>query len=274
MKILKRVLLLLLIFILLANTTAEASSKIKINKTKTIMYVGDSLTLKLSGVSTKQKDKIKWSTSNKKIATVSKKGKVRAKKKGKVVITATYKKKKYKCAITLKNKKKVANVVEVTSKDNMNSLINFINKNGFDAPKTGYKMIRWEDAYGDGKGEGIKILPNNMVEFVSMADEDDATAASNKGYYGSCYLTLDYNNIKTIDILFENVSKNNIPRITTSVEVNISELINKNNIKIVEDESINESLNTVLDIVLERLNTFMLEDTKFSLQDVGFENYK
>ncbi len=46
--------------------------------------------------------KVKWSTSNKKIATVSKKGLVKGKKAGKATITAKVGKKKYKCTVNVK----------------------------------------------------------------------------------------------------------------------------------------------------------------------------
>lgn len=51
------------------------------------------------------KKKVKWSSSKKKVATVSAKGKVKAKKKGKTTIIAKVGKKKYKCKITVKNKR-------------------------------------------------------------------------------------------------------------------------------------------------------------------------
>lgn len=73
-------------------------AKVKLNKTKVTMTVGKSLTLKMRGTSKKPK----WSTSNKKIATVSNKGKVKAKKAGKVTITAKIGKKKYRCRITVR----------------------------------------------------------------------------------------------------------------------------------------------------------------------------
>jgi hypothetical protein len=47
--------------------------------------------------------KIKWSTSNKKVATVTSKGKVKAKKAGKATITAKVGSKKYTCKVTVKD---------------------------------------------------------------------------------------------------------------------------------------------------------------------------
>ncbi len=73
-------------------------------KTKTL-YLGKSVTQKLedaSGDSISSKS-ITWKSSDKKIATVSSKGKIVAKKAGKVKIYSTYKGKKYTATITVKN---------------------------------------------------------------------------------------------------------------------------------------------------------------------------
>jgi uncharacterized repeat protein (TIGR02543 family) len=87
--------------------TKKSTKKIALNKKKATLKRGKKLTLKLKNAS----GKIKWKSSNKKIATVSSKGKVKVKKKikaltkkkkVKVTITATYKKKKYKCVITVR----------------------------------------------------------------------------------------------------------------------------------------------------------------------------
>lgn len=68
-----------------------------LNKTKLSLRPGKSAALKLD-----TKSKIKWKSSNKKVATVNSKGKVSAKKAGKATITATVGKKKFKCAVTVK----------------------------------------------------------------------------------------------------------------------------------------------------------------------------
>lgn len=87
-----------------AVTASAASKKTALNKSKVTVTTGDSYTLKL--LSSKKKaitKSVKWSTSNKKIATVSSKGVVKAVKKGTATITAKYKGKKYKCKVTVKN---------------------------------------------------------------------------------------------------------------------------------------------------------------------------
>ena len=71
-----------------------------LSKTKVTLEAGKNTTLKLD-----TNKKIKWNSSNKNIASVNAKGKVTAKKAGKATITATVGKKKYKCIVTVPDKK-------------------------------------------------------------------------------------------------------------------------------------------------------------------------
>lgn len=80
---------------------AKAKKKPKLSKTSISLQVGKSCTLKVKN----NKKKVTWSTSNKKIAKVSKKGKVTAVKKGKCKIYARFSGKKLTCKVTVKNKK-------------------------------------------------------------------------------------------------------------------------------------------------------------------------
>ena len=68
------------------------------------MKKGEKYTLKIKGTT----QKIKWSSSDKKVATVNSKGKVTAKNNGKVTITAKVGKSKYKCKITVGNVVKIS----------------------------------------------------------------------------------------------------------------------------------------------------------------------
>ncbi len=88
----------LVMLVSLSPVNVQAASKVKINKTKTTMYVGTPKTLKITGTT----KKVTWKSSNKKIAIVSAKGKVTPKKAGTVVITAKVSGKKYKCKVTVK----------------------------------------------------------------------------------------------------------------------------------------------------------------------------
>lgn len=85
-------------------SSLAAAKKIKLKKTKVTLVTGESYTQKLLNEKGKAITKnVKWSTANKKTATVSSKGKVTAKKAGKVKITAKYKNKKYTFTVTVKN---------------------------------------------------------------------------------------------------------------------------------------------------------------------------
>ena len=111
MKYIKRIVSLFLVFVMLCSLFTPASEvqaatkkKVALNKTKLTLYVGEAYQLKLSNT---KAAKVKWSTSNKKIVTVDKKGKVTAKKKGSAKVTAKVGKKSYTCKVTIKVKPKL-----------------------------------------------------------------------------------------------------------------------------------------------------------------------
>ena len=74
-----------------------SAASVKLNKTKIVLVVGQTYNLKVSGT----KKTPKWSSSNKKIVSVTKKGVVKGLKKGTATITAKIGKKKYKCKVTV-----------------------------------------------------------------------------------------------------------------------------------------------------------------------------
>lgn len=78
----------------LPGTTVEAAT-VKISKKKAAIIKGRSLTLKISGTS----KKVKWSTSDKKVASVTSKGKVTGKKAGTATIKAVVNGKTYTCKV-------------------------------------------------------------------------------------------------------------------------------------------------------------------------------
>ena len=96
MKKRKTTLLLFAVLIALFVLPFTAHAATRISRTA---YVGDSFKLKVTGT----RKKPKWSSSNKKVATVNKKGIVRAKKAGKATITAKVNGKKLKCFLTVLN---------------------------------------------------------------------------------------------------------------------------------------------------------------------------
>lgn len=79
-------------------TSAQAASKVKLNRNRIVLCVGNSFRLKVSGT----KSKVAWSSSNKRIAKVNRKGLVTALKAGEARITAKVGKKKYTCKVVVR----------------------------------------------------------------------------------------------------------------------------------------------------------------------------
>ena len=97
-KIARLLTMFLVAMVMFTSFPVQTEAAVKISKTKATVYVGSSVTLKITGTS----KKVAWSTSNKKIAAVSSKGKVTGKKAGTATITAKVGKKSYKCKVTVK----------------------------------------------------------------------------------------------------------------------------------------------------------------------------
>lgn len=91
--------------------TQQISAKtLSLNHTVVKASVGEQFYLKLDNIT----KNIKWSSNNKKVATVSKTGKVYCQKEGTAKITATYKSKKYTCKVTV-NKTELPTVTTIIS---------------------------------------------------------------------------------------------------------------------------------------------------------------
>ena len=97
-----------------APSSTCARKKVRLNKKKLTLTVGKSYTLRLKHV----KKKVKWSSSKKKVAAVTKKGKVKAVKAGTATITAKTSGKKYKCRVTVKEKAKSISPTPDNDNDN------------------------------------------------------------------------------------------------------------------------------------------------------------
>ena len=84
---------------LLCPTQIQAATKVKLNKTNVSINIGDSIRLKVTGT----KNKITWSSLNKRVASVSSNGKVTGKALGKTTIKANVGRKMLKCTVNVKN---------------------------------------------------------------------------------------------------------------------------------------------------------------------------
>lgn len=124
MKTMKRIVMVIMVITMmltLANPAAvNAAQNVKLNKKKVTLTITDkkknpAVTLKVKNTS----KKAKWTTSNKKVATV-KKGKVTAKGAGKATITCKVDGKKLTCKVTVKDKRKSRETTSTTETCNHN----------------------------------------------------------------------------------------------------------------------------------------------------------
>lgn len=100
-KIMKRMMIyafVLCMTILLAPSSLAQAASVKLSQTKLTLTVGKSKTLKMQNTT----KKVTWSSSNKKVATVTKEGKVMAVSAGTATISAKISKKTYTCKVTVK----------------------------------------------------------------------------------------------------------------------------------------------------------------------------
>ncbi len=158
MKKLIKMVVLSLVLATITPLTIPVTSKVveaaavKINVESKSTYVGDSFTLKISGT----KSKVTWSTSNKKVATVSSKGKVTAMKKGNVTITATVNKKKYTCKVTVGPKYKEGTYT--IGKDLPHGEYVFFQTKGKDDFDYGIYEV-------DGANDGVAVMYTTISDF-------------------------------------------------------------------------------------------------------------
>lgn len=102
----KMVTMMMVVFAAMLLMVAPVQAASKTKTTKVTMKAGQSKTLRV-----KTAGKVKWSSSNKAIVTVNKKGKIVARHAGKAKITAKYGKKKAVFVVTVKNTPCVASSI-------------------------------------------------------------------------------------------------------------------------------------------------------------------
>lgn len=118
MKLIRKILFTIaLCFLFFIITDTSVCASVKINKTVKNMYIDDTYTLKITGT----KQYTLWKSSDKKIASVTKKGKVTAKKTGTCTITATIgsgiNNRKLSCIINIKSKLSCSDTIIKCYKD-------------------------------------------------------------------------------------------------------------------------------------------------------------
>ncbi|MBR1731699.1 MAG: Ig-like domain-containing protein, partial [Ruminococcus sp.] len=189
-----------------------SAKKIALSKKSATLTVGKKLTLMLNNATA---SKVKWSTSNKKVATVTKKGVVKAKKKGKATVTAKYKGKKYTCKITVKK-------AGMTIAKAFNKVKKFIQKNGYhDADnvyrytfgtKSGFKY--YAKYYGDSNylayyaeynNQGVALYIDKTIKADSAFYEYKSGGGYSKLYYTAKFKKATYK-YKTTKLTYKKAS--------------------------------------------------------------------
>jgi len=154
---------------------------LSLNKNSITLNVKKTFKLKLGTVNSK---KVKWTSSNKKIATVFN-GKITTRSAGKCIITAKYKNKKYKCTVN------VPNPINVTIKVNYfdNSEIAYTIKNNSSNDITVSNSITLQDLYNWG------YLYINLVDYEEVPWYEDITLRPSESkvlYYTNRNDTYEY----------------------------------------------------------------------------------
>lgn len=154
MKNRKFVISLMLLLCLFMQFPCAAKEKVRLNHTKLILKVGQIKKMKL-----KNAKKVKWSSTNKRIAKVDKKGRITAEKVGNVVITAKSGRKRYRCK------------VKVTMNTRTYKSHQLVVNNGIFTLKT-YKKIRSIILYDAGGSPMYTVTsPNGIYHIFSLLSE-------------------------------------------------------------------------------------------------------
>ena len=165
------------------DMSSAASKKIKLNKKKISLQSKQKYKLKLIGVKSK---KVKWSSSNKKVAAV-KNGVIFTKQIGQCTITAKYAKKKYNCEVKVeRNETKDVSDTDDVSNVVMESQLNMSDKNilslkisnrsGTDVTMDNYFVLEFFD---NGKWDSVKFKENSYFEEVVLIIRDGTDYVQN-----------------------------------------------------------------------------------------------
>lgn len=164
---------------------APAKPAVRLNKSSVTLTLGKTVSVKLKASVTGTKSKVKWSSSNKKVAVVNSSGKVTAKKAGTATITAKAGKVSAKCRITVKKKESV----KTRNKKALAAYGKILQKNKF----SGIYGTGLADVFYllDINGDGVKelITRKDKVIYIYTYDGNKAVQILTRGGWGGNSLT-------------------------------------------------------------------------------------
>ncbi len=243
-------------------TTVAGLSTLKLNRSKVTLYTGKSYTLRINGT----KAVPTWKSSNTKVATVTKSGKITAKTTGKAQITATLYGRKLTCTVTVKK----PSAAQTKLAQNYTKVKNYINK------------------YGRYSEDGVK--------YVEMSIDKDTTVLvsvltrENKLDMGLVLSIEEENIVSTIDVI-ANCATSDTVRVYSGLFSDETELYTKATMKastytgkqniIFYNESgkkantdIQKAANATLQAAMAGTEYFLQAKLHMSLKDLGFSAYK
>lgn len=166
----------------LGNAIEVQAATVKLNKKSVTINRYQTTTLRITGT----KSKVTWSSSNKKVATVTSKGVVKGVKKGRATITAKVNKKTYKCTVTVEEPELVIpNSIEMKS-DGRNGYAIKGTKATLKVTGTKNKVTWSADDYYSNTKKKVSITSKGVVTFKKL---------------GTCRITAEVNG-KIIGTLF------------------------------------------------------------------------
>ena len=196
--------LLLMVVMVLTMSLSVQAAAVKMNKAKATLYPGQKVTLKVTGTS----KKAKWSSSNAKVAKVSK-GKVTAVKKGKATIKAKVGKKTYTCKITVKapalSQKKLnvtvgskatvkPNGTKIKSVSSSNKKVATVTKKGvITGKKTGKCTVTFKGANGKSYKCTVTVGANNCNPGTNHNSSANCDPGTNRNPGANCNPSTDRN---------------------------------------------------------------------------------
>ncbi len=142
------------------QASVSRATGVKLNRSKVTLSVSEKMTLRVSGT----KAKVIWKSSDSKVATISKKGKIVAKKVGKATITAKVAKKTLKCRVTVREAKPVDETP--ANEPGTYKQITQIEAMKMMAKKDDGHVIvdvRRQDEYDEGHIPGAILVPNESI---------------------------------------------------------------------------------------------------------------
>lgn len=256
----KAILSILLCFALaVPSSMVYAKSTVRLNKKSTTIQVGKTVQLKVNGT----KKKVSWSSSNKKIATVTNKGKVKGIKAGKATITAKVEKKKLSCKVVVKT---------VKYKKNIASIKRYIVKNG-DKNSSGDKFIKTTDDITDTDGtyhfqyaivyehktSTLKFVANTQAPTSKFSVMMDLDTTKN--------LSPDLIHISDDGIAYRAIGKLNMKTYTENTDIHFKTV--DSNVS----TNIQNMSNVCLRISFNGWNLLLNEKLHMKMKDIGFVNY-